>query len=342
MTKVKTIAATVLLISAGAYGLALAAQTERGRQKTAERMPPPTASTKSKAQPPLEAMTSYMVGPSDLLVIEVLEALPGRPISGERLVRPDGTIGLGFYGEVHVAGRTLPEIKTEIIKHLQQHLSDEALGLARLDQRGFPAVDPRTKIQKQIDAKDSDMVFVDVTAYNSKNYYVQGEVASPGRMPVTGQDRVLDALSYAGGLTQAADHDQVVLYREVGEGKPVQTLKVDVDQIMLGDDLSTNYQLFAGDRLVVRRRGGLPRDTDEPASPAPGSPEPKASSPTQPISTARLRCRPPISGRPRPRPKQRVRMSRETLRTLQRLEKRMSEMERKLDLILQAVQRPPG
>ena len=40
----------------------------------------------------------------------------------------------------------------------------------------------------------------------------------------------------------------------------MQTLKIDIDQIMMGDDLSTNYQLFAGDRLVVRRREGLPRE----------------------------------------------------------------------------------
>ena len=40
-----------------------------------------------------------MVEPPDLLIVEVLDALPGRPISGERLVRPDGKISLGFYGE---------------------------------------------------------------------------------------------------------------------------------------------------------------------------------------------------------------------------------------------------
>ena len=58
-----------------------------------------------KHRPPL------VVEPPDMIVVEVLEALPGRPISGERLVRPDGTISLGFYGDVHVAGLTLPEIK---------------------------------------------------------------------------------------------------------------------------------------------------------------------------------------------------------------------------------------
>ena len=49
-------------------------------------------------------MPDYVLEPPDLVLVEVLEALPGRPISGERLVRPDGKISLGFYGEVYVAG----------------------------------------------------------------------------------------------------------------------------------------------------------------------------------------------------------------------------------------------
>ncbi len=68
------------------------------------------------------------------LLVEVLEALPGRPISGERLVRPDGNITLGFYGDVHVAGLTLPEVKEKIIHHLQKYLTDELSGSSRSTQ----------------------------------------------------------------------------------------------------------------------------------------------------------------------------------------------------------------
>jgi protein involved in polysaccharide export with SLBB domain len=71
----------------------------------------------------------YVVEPPDLLQVEVLEALPGRPISGERLVRPDGTITLGFYGDVYVRGLTCPQIKAKIIAQLKDYLDDEALGI---------------------------------------------------------------------------------------------------------------------------------------------------------------------------------------------------------------------
>src|SRR5262249_50788202 len=101
---------------------------------------------------------------------------------------------------------------------------------------------------------NSDRVFVDVTAYNSKNYYVEGEVSATGRFPITGKERVIDAISAAGGLTRHADREQVVLYRERGRGEPVEALEVNVEQVMLGDDVSTNYQILPGDRLVVRSR----------------------------------------------------------------------------------------
>ncbi|MGC8644225.1 MAG: polysaccharide biosynthesis/export family protein, partial [Isosphaeraceae bacterium] len=73
----------------------------------------------------------YVIEPPDLVLVEVLEALPGRPISGERLVRSDGKISLGFYGEVHVAGLTIEQAKVKIIKHMRQYLSDECLGLLK-------------------------------------------------------------------------------------------------------------------------------------------------------------------------------------------------------------------
>ena len=198
-----------------------------------------------------------MVEPPDLLQVEVLDALPGRPISGERLVRPDGKISLGWYGELYVAGKTVRQIKADIVIHLRKFLCDEQLGLVLYETEvDAPVKDPKTGEPKLIDPRESDRVFVDVLAYNSKNYYIEGEVRSPGHLPVTGQERILDAIDFADGLTPEADHEQVFLYRQTPARGAVQTLKIDIDQIMLGDDMSTNYQLLAGDKLVVRRRGG--------------------------------------------------------------------------------------
>ena len=129
MTKLKTVAACAVLIGAGAYGLTMAAQVAgRARQPLSNRGTR-TAMVKSTAAPPLKLMSEYVVEPPDLVIVEVLEALPGRPISGERLVRPDGKISLGFYGDIYVAGLTLTEVKEKIVLHLKKYLSDETLGL---------------------------------------------------------------------------------------------------------------------------------------------------------------------------------------------------------------------
>jgi polysaccharide export outer membrane protein len=192
------------------------------------------------------SMPDYVVEPPDLLIVEVLEALPGRPISGERLVRPDGKVSLGFYGEVYVAGLTTDEIKEKIVLHLRKFLPDEVLGLIRINEK--------TGEYENVEPKDSDRVFVDVTAYNSKFYYVQGDVAAPGKMPITGNETVLDAINYAGGLIPTAAPQNIRLVRPAPPGACCeQVLPINIAAIISAGDPTTNYQLMPGDRIVVYR-----------------------------------------------------------------------------------------
>jgi RNA polymerase sigma factor (sigma-70 family) len=90
--------------------------------------------------------------PGDLLMIEVLQALPGRPISGERRVHQDGKLSLGFYGEIPVAGLTRHEIKVQVIHQLRKYLSDESLGLVAEGANGN---------RVPVKPEDSDRVFVE-------------------------------------------------------------------------------------------------------------------------------------------------------------------------------------
>jgi polysaccharide export outer membrane protein len=191
------------------------------------------------------SMPDYVVEPPDLITVEVLEALPGRPVSGERLVRPDGKISLSFYGEIYVAGLTTTEIKEKIVLHLRKFIPDEVLGLVEQDEKGNWI---------EVEPKDSNRVFVDVTAYNSKNYYIQGDVAAPGKLPITGNETVLDAINYAGGLIPTAAPQNIRLVRPAPPGACCeQVLPVNLAAIISGGDPTTNYQLMPGDRLVIYR-----------------------------------------------------------------------------------------
>jgi RNA polymerase sigma factor (sigma-70 family) len=209
------------------------------------------------------AMQPYVVEPPDLIEIEVVEALPDRPIKGDHLVRPDGTISLGYYGQVYVSGLTPLEIKAKVGKHLRKYLTDEQLGLSapNPERPGYP---------KSVAAEDSTRIKVEVTAFNSKVYYVLGGVVSPGRMPVTGNETVLDAINYAGGLLPDASSADIRLVRPAPPGASrEQVLPVQYDRITQLGDPTTNYQLMPGDRLIVAHdpaKAGVDREATQGAT----------------------------------------------------------------------------
>jgi polysaccharide export outer membrane protein len=85
------------------------------------------------------------------------------------------------------------------------------------------------------------------------NYYVTGDVQVTGKFPYMGNETVLDAVQYAGGLVASADPKEIRLVRPGRSGKPSQTYKVDLQAIEERGDVTTNYQVFPGDRLCVGR-----------------------------------------------------------------------------------------
>ena len=326
MIKLCKLAIGLSVLALTIWGVSLwAQQTEPRRPRPrpeyqTEHMPPIHA----QAAPPLKDGPAHVIEPPDLLVVEVLEAAPGRPVTGERVVRPDGTISLAWYGDIHVAGLTLPEAKEAIVQHMRKFIKDENLGLVEIDPAtDEPVIDPRTNKVKRIDPKDTDRVFVDVSAYNSKNYYVEGEVRSPGILVFTGHDRVLDVLHYAGGLAPAADRSRIRLIRSYPAGSPVRVLPIDFEEITMGTDSSTNYQILPGDRLVI------PLDPDH-------------SSPT--FTPVRSQQRPPQSPRV-PQDNRYFPSSRsddpadKQLEALRSLERHVTEVERRLDKIIQKMDR---
>ena len=73
-------------------------------------------------------------------------------------------------------------------------------------------------------------------------------------MPITGNETVLDAINYAGGLTPTAAPQNIRLVRPAPPGACCeQILPVNLAAITSGGDPTTNYQLMPGDRIVVYR-----------------------------------------------------------------------------------------
>jgi polysaccharide export outer membrane protein len=145
---------------------------------------------------------------------------------GQHLVRMDGTINLGTYGCVYVAGLTLAQIKVAIERHLSQYV-----------------LDPE--------------ITVDVYAYNSKYYYVIADGAGYGqsvfRFPITGKETVLDAINNIGGIPIVGSTKYIWVARPAPADHPcLQILPVDWKAITQGGATGTNYQLFPGDRVYIK------------------------------------------------------------------------------------------
>lgn len=275
----------------------------------------------------LQQRPEYIIEPPDLVVVEVLEALPGRPISGERLVRPDGRISLGFYGEIPAAGCTINQLKERIVLHLRKFINDEVLGLVERDlNTGELKRDPENPAEIWFkDPRETDRVFVDVTAYNSVKVYVMGDVLVGGILPYTGGDTVLDLIELAGGLLPSADQDKIRLIRSFPRNSPARVLPIDYKQIAMGTDSSTNYEILPGDRLVIPRLKIVEDALQRQRESAVGLPQPTG----------------------RPRSDQHMQPSlyfnRRTplppTRPNEELEKRIEELEQKLDTLIEAVEK---
>jgi polysaccharide export outer membrane protein len=115
----------------------------------------------------------------------------------------------------------------------------------------------RFAIEAQLSAfLDNPQVSVDVFAYNSKVYYVitQGTVVGDGvfRLPITGNETVLDAISQIQGL-QPHSSKNVWVARPAPPGAPCtdQVLPVDWLAVTKLGAIATNYQLMPGDRVYV-------------------------------------------------------------------------------------------
>jgi polysaccharide export outer membrane protein len=97
---------------------------------------------------------------------------------------------------------------------------------------------------------------VEVTGYNSKVYYVIYDGGGAGqqvaRMPITGNETVLDAVSQLAGLPVVSDAKRIWISRPAPAGCSCFTMPVDWHAITECADTRTNYQILPGDRVFVK------------------------------------------------------------------------------------------
>ncbi|WP_145169585.1 polysaccharide biosynthesis/export family protein [Rubripirellula lacrimiformis] len=165
----------------------------------------------------------HYLQPGDTLLIEPIELDSEVRIPADQKVLADGSVDLGKYGRVVVAGLTI-EGAESLIESTIVHSGEKATAV------NVRMLDPIHR------------------------YYVLGEVNSPGSYPLEGHESVLDGILAAGGLTSAASPCKILLARPTDPDSCRVTLPVCYREITQLGDTSTNYQLKPGDRIFVATR----------------------------------------------------------------------------------------
>ena len=227
----------------------------------------------------------HHIEPFDLLLIIVDGTLALFPIANNYPVEPGGTVNLGGpYGRVKVSGLTIDEATAAIEKHLLLHLNDPQVSISLAQSAGIQQIvgehlvgpdgtvnlgtygkvyvtgmtieETTAAIEAQLSEKLEDpKVAVDVFAYNSKVYYIIIEGAGGGdqviRVPVTGNETVLDAIAQLGGMSQMSSQTIWIARPTPGDAGTVTKLPVNWKDITRHASMASNYQILPGDRVFI-------------------------------------------------------------------------------------------
>ncbi len=158
----------------------------------------------------------YRIGSGDILeIITWKEA----DFSRENiLVRNDGKISFPLLNDIMAGGKTTMQLKVDIESGLKNYV-------------------------------DSPMVTVTVTVPGSQKFYILGEVVNTGEYPLVKDLTVLQAFALAGGFTEWASKNEIILLRRENEKEKI--IRISYKNIIKGKDLNANISVKANDTIIV-------------------------------------------------------------------------------------------
>ena len=157
----------------------------------------------------------YLVQPGDILVVSVWKE---KDLQNEVIVRPDGGFSFPLIGEVQAQDRSIIQLRKEITERISKYIPDADVMVAAKQLQG-------------------------------NKVYVIGKVNRPGEFPMNRTLDVMQALAIAGGATQFANVDDIIVIRRGKNDQ--QVFKFDYNEVEKGENLQQNILLTSGDVVVV-------------------------------------------------------------------------------------------
>jgi polysaccharide export outer membrane protein len=153
----------------------------------------------------LPGEAEYRLGPEDVIDVFVWKE---PELTTTVVVRPDGRISLPLANELEASGKTAAELQREITARLSKYV-----------------VQP--------------VVNVMVKQVNSLKISVLGEVRRPDVYRIKNRVTVLDAIAMAGGFTDLARPNKVIVLRNTSTGP--QRIKINIKQLVSDDSGAPLY-----------------------------------------------------------------------------------------------------
>lgn len=210
----------VPLLTFGLLGLFAGTVHAQAPQTVATRAPAasaPASTTAPAAVPDTSTsdLESYHIGAEDVLDVAVWN---DTAVSRVVPVRPDGKISVPLLGDVQAAGMTPGQLQAVLARALSTYI-------------------------------DKPQVTVIVQQVNSFKVAVLGQVKTPGRFDLKAPATLLDMIAQAGGFTDFAAKDRILVLRSVNGSHD--RIHFDYNSFVSNPGEQRNFYLQRGDIIIV-------------------------------------------------------------------------------------------
>jgi polysaccharide export outer membrane protein len=161
------------------------------------------------------AVEDYHLGAGDLIKVVVWK---NSEVSGDFRIRPDGKFSMPLIGDILAEGNTTDGISWQVEQKLKLFI-------------------------------ESPFVSTILLEAASNRVFILGEVANPGTYSRGGTLTALQALSLAGGFTEFANKEKMILVR--GTGEEQENIPLSYSKMLRSPGEENNPVLQRGDTIVV-------------------------------------------------------------------------------------------